>query len=285
MDGILVRIDQIKDSLTKAERLAADAILRNPESAVSRTITDFASFAGCSTASVSRLCRKLGLASFSELRVSVARAIAQDHRSSEDSRTPASFESLDSTSGILDYVTGNTISEIRLLRDILAEKSVTEAAGMIRDCRHIFTYGIGTSGLAAKDLKYKLSRLGIAAICDDDLDLMKVYLSSADAQDLIIFFSYSGATASVIELARIAREKGIRIISVTKIGRNMLSSLSDVVLHVPASESSFRESASLSRIMQLMVLDVLFNTLVLQMHNSIGSLVSTWDSVNQKERS
>ena len=283
MDGIFVRIREVSDSLTKAEKAAADVILKYPESVLSKTITDFASFASCSTASISRLCRKLGLSSFAELRVSLARAIAANRKVEVKDRSEKSAE-LNTTSGIIEYVTDNTISEITLLRDLLSEKSVNTSVSLIREAKRIFLYGIGSSGLVAEDLKYKLSRLGIAVIESSDEDLMKVYISSATSEDLVIFFSYSGTTQSVISLAKRAKKGGLKIISITKIGRTPLTSLSDAILNVPASESSFRESASLSRIMQLLVVDVLFNALVARMDNSIKTLVTTWDSVHQKDK-
>jgi DNA-binding MurR/RpiR family transcriptional regulator len=73
--NLLVLIKSLLPSLSKAEARVAQEIIRDPEAASTRTITDLAHAAGASEATVVRFCRSLGLTGHRELRTRAAQAV------------------------------------------------------------------------------------------------------------------------------------------------------------------------------------------------------------------
>jgi DNA-binding MurR/RpiR family transcriptional regulator len=62
----------------------------------------------------------------------------------------------------------------------------------------------------------------------------------------------------VIDLLRIAKEKGATTIAITKYGSSPIEEVSDIVLYTASVENNFRSGAMASRIAQLLVIDSLF---------------------------
>ena len=88
------------------------------------------------------------------------------------------------------------------------------------------------------------------------MQLMK--LSTMDVNDLIIAISHRGETQEILDVVGIAKEMNICVISITSIGKNTLSSLSDYNIGVVSKESILRSSAISSRMAQMIILDSIF---------------------------
>jgi len=272
MVGIIQRIREVEPSLTKSELLIANAIQKNPDIVVSKSIVDLAAFAGSSTASVSRLCRKLKLASFAALRMEIAKYLGMHSLEKNSDRNIEKSEC---------SIIESTITSLNELKGLLFKDSIDKCTELIYSANQILLSGQGASRLGAEDLKYKLSRLGIRCTLESDEDLEKVIVSSFSKKDLCVLFSYSGMTEKVVALGQLAKKQGAKVIALTKAGKNPLSALADIVLQVPSCENSFRESATKSRILQLMLVDVLFYSLVENKKDAYAFLLSTWDVINQ----
>ncbi|MBP7276504.1 MAG: SIS domain-containing protein [Kiritimatiellae bacterium] len=78
----------------------------------------------------------------------------------------------------------------------------------------------------------------------NDSDYSEIFSRQIEALgsegDVLIVFSTSGRSPNVIRAARVARERGLRVIAVTGRGGGELSEASDCVLDISASESTPR---------------------------------------------
>jgi len=113
----------------------------------------------------------------------------------------------------------------------------------------------------AYDLSQKIIRLGIPCSFSFDPDIQITSACGLRASDVAVAVSYSGNTPSVIKAAEEARISGAFVVSLTRIGTNQLAKLSDCALCIPASESLFRLGATVSRITQLAVVDILYGAI------------------------
>jgi DNA-binding MurR/RpiR family transcriptional regulator len=76
--------------------------------------------------------------------------------------------------------------------------------------------------------------------------------------DVIVLFSYSGATTGGIQLLELAKTRGIRSILVTRFNKSPAASLADVVLRCGAKEGPFQFGSVPAKVAQLVVMDVVF---------------------------
>lgn len=81
-------------------------------------------------------------------------------------------------------------------------------------------------------------------------------------KDVLLFFSYSGSTKELMELTQIARERGAKIILVTRFSRSPGAAQADVVLQCGSYEGPLQLGSMPARMAQLFIVDVLYNEFI-----------------------
>lgn len=278
MEGCLSLIKQVAPHLTASEMKVANYLLQFSNKAVDENITSLAEHAGTSPAAVIRLCKRLGLSGYPELRISLAKEI---YSTAPLRNSPYVFD-LENATDINDICTLmiETVTEsLSSLKPVLSTKNIKLALNAICDARVILLGGIGASGLVAMDFQQKLVRIGLVAFAPSDPDIQIVQACSLTKDDIAILFSYSGETDHTIRAATQAHNAGATVIAVTRIGTNSLAKLADIVLNVPDTEALYRQGATLSRINQMVVVDILYSALVTRRKDAAARIRQTWQAV------
>lgn len=131
-----------------------------------------------------------------------------------------------------------TIKEIHdqnstISRSIIQKTDILDKfINIIRNSKHVYITGSGSSyhsALLAKYLFYKFPRIRTEIIMSSEFEHIKDFL---DGESVIIAISQSGETADVLDCAKIAREKGSKILSIVNISTSSLSRLSDYSLTI-----------------------------------------------------
>jgi DNA-binding MurR/RpiR family transcriptional regulator len=76
--------------------------------------------------------------------------------------------------------------------------------------------------------------------------------------DIIILFSYSGATTSGVQILELAKQRGVKTVLVTRYNKSPAAKLADEVLLCGSNEGPFQFGSVAAKIAQLVVVDVLF---------------------------
>ncbi|MDR2938784.1 MAG: SIS domain-containing protein, partial [Clostridiales bacterium] len=99
--------------------------------------------------------------------------------------------------------------------------------------------------------------------------------------DLLFAVSYSGKKQETLELAKIALQRDVPVISFTRVGNTPLAECSVVNFEAAAFEDVYRTGAFGSRIAQLYLVDVIFLTYSLFFSEQASSkLRNTYEIVN-----
>ena len=77
-------------------------------------------------------------------------------------------------------------------------------------------------------------------------------------QDVIVLFSYSGATTNSIQVLELAKQLEIPSVLVTRYSKSPAAKLADTVLLCGSNESPVQFGSVAAKVAQLMVIDVLF---------------------------
>ena len=251
--GSLARLRSGGDLLTKSDRLIAETILQDPHWMILASIGEIAERSRTSEAAVSRLVRRLGFRSFPEFRVALAQDLADG------------LEDINEDIAIDDDVGAikrKTIAyNIRTLRDtsaVLTTESLASAIDALWAAERIAFMGIGGSGIVARDAYHKFFRTGRAVLALTDPHEQAMFAALSGPRDVLVFISHSGATRDLNDTARVAKERGARIIAITHFGKPPLARLADVHLTTSSSETRYRPEALSSRIATLSILDILY---------------------------
>ncbi len=275
-------IKQIIDDLPRAEKKAAKYIIENTSKLKDMNISQLAEASGSSTAAIVRLCKRLEFDGFQQMKLSVIinsiNSSTPEKTSFDDFRIQKGVNVHDIMESSIEKVTG----AINLIPKIINEESIKDAAELINKSKRIQIMGMGASGLVAMDLMQKLQRIGISAYYYPDIDLQLTMACNLDRDDLFIGISYSGKNKNVIKALHQAREKGARSITLTRFGNNKLSDIGDIKLFVPAVEPLIREAATISRITQLFIIDILFSYIISINPDDIRkNLEETWNIIHR----
>lgn len=110
-----------------------------------------------------------------------------------------------------------------------------EAVKILLGCEgHVLVTGSGTSHAVARRLAHLLSCCGTPALLIDSGDSQHGLSGAVTKRDVLIALSKGGQTVEVTELARVAKSRGAKLISITEKPASELGALSDVVLQVVA---------------------------------------------------
>jgi RpiR family carbohydrate utilization transcriptional regulator len=237
--------------LNNSERKVAEAILSDPESATGSSIASLAKRANVSEPSVNRFCKRFNTAGFPDFKLKLAKSLVSgvrfvnrnvDPNDNVESYTPKIFDS--------------TINDLALIRDSIDHSVVNAVVDQLIQAKRVYFFGLGTSGSVARDAENKFFRFNLPVSFHDDVLMMRMLASTGSAGDVFFVISHTGRTKEIIDIAEIASNNGATVIALTS-SSSPLTAVSSIALEVDVPENTDEYMAMTSRIVHLVVLDVL----------------------------
>ena len=125
-------------------------------------------------------------------------------------------------------------------------------------------YGVGNSGIVAQDAQHKFFRLGITSIAHSDGHMQVMSASTLGPGDCVMVISNSGRTRDLMDACDIARKNGATTIVITASG-SPLASAGHIHLAADHPEGYDRYSPMVSRLLHLLIIDILATTVALRL--------------------
>lgn len=100
-------------------------------------------------------------------------------------------------------------------KELIDEEKLDRVAQIIEEADRVYFFGTGSSGLVARDMKLRFMRLGVVCEALTDQDGFAWTTSILDKNCLVIGFSLSGQTQSIIDSLIDAKNMGAKTILVT----------------------------------------------------------------------
>ncbi|WP_027092445.1 MurR/RpiR family transcriptional regulator [Cohnella thermotolerans] len=274
----LLMISSVYSSLTKAEKKVADVVKNNPEEAVLATVTDLAEQAGVGETSVIRFCRKLGFRGFHEFKLSVAQDLVDRAPSISNMR-------IGEEDDVMTVARKLTMQHELLLKNTLDLVNVDHLKAAIRkmlEANRILVYGVGSSGITALDLHYRLLRLGMNVEVHRDAHIIAMSAALVRKGDLVFGISTSGSTRDLVDPVRQAKKNGAEVVCLTSHLRSPIAAYADPVLLVPSREMPTEGGALSTKFTQIHLLNILTTLLSMKLDTAAEALERTAMSVADK---
>jgi DNA-binding MurR/RpiR family transcriptional regulator len=274
--GGLKMLQNMLEQLPASERKIAQFILENPRSILNSTVNDIGTQAKTSGAAVIRLCKSLGLNGFQDLKVRIAGDLVKPAEQGYRDIEPG-----ESYFSIVQKTTSNSIQSIRDSEEIINYEELERAVQTLLPAQNVHFFGIGASNIIAKDAQQKFLRIQKNATAFTDTHLVATLIANAGKDDVVFAISHSGETAEVVKVMALAKERGVKTISLTKYGQSAVASLADIKLFTSYSgEAPFRSAATSSRLAQLYMMDILFLSMAtVQYEHTIQAIDQTRDAI------
>ena len=265
--GIIIKLNAMKNQLTSIEKKIAEYILEDPERIKNLTTYEIAQNCDTSQASIVRFSKKLGFSGFPDFKLSLSQDIGNRKAESHVNIMHEELKSTDSFEIIGKKVATENTRAVNNTYEITDFNELEKAVQAINSARKIMLAGVGFSGIVARDLYFKLMELGKVASFENDSHMQLSYLSTMNENDILFVISHSGKTLELFNLAKVAKNKGIKIITLTSVANNPIRELGDIRLSTVEMKSDFRATALSPRISQLTVVDMIYIKLMLENEN------------------
>jgi RpiR family carbohydrate utilization transcriptional regulator len=124
----------------------------------------------------------------------------------------------------------------------------------------------------AQDAQHKFFRLGVTSISSSDGHMQVMSATLLGPGDCAVIISNSGRTRDLMDAADIARKNGATTIAITASG-SPLASTCNIHLAADHPEGYDRYSPMVSRLMHLLIIDVLATCVALRIGSSLQPIL------------
>ena len=142
-------------------------------------------------------------------------------------------------------------------QDLIDEEQLERVAQLIDDAERVYFFGTGSSGLIAREMKLRFMRLGVVCEALTDQDGFAWTTSIMDENCLVLGFSLSGTTQSVLDSLLDAKEMGAKTILFTSAPNKNSQAYTETVLVTSHSQSSYIQRIS-AQLPMLILIDLIY---------------------------
>jgi glucokinase len=248
---LMERVQKLQHELSPAEQRVAALIIEHPRKVLSEPIAEIAKLADVSQPTVIRFCRSLGFSGLADFKLKFAGSLTGTIpvRHSQVRMT-------DSTHDLSAKVIDNTVSAILKFRDQLDVNSIDRAIELLRRAKRIEFYAMGNSRVVALDGQHKFFRFRIPTTSYGDSHLFSLAAELLGPGDVVIAISTAGQLPELLHAVDTARAAGADVIAITS-SKSPLARKASICLAVDHSEDSTTFLSMISRILQLLLIDIM----------------------------
>jgi RpiR family carbohydrate utilization transcriptional regulator len=263
-------LDRIRASipaLPPAEQRVAKLVLQDPRTFASMPVGELAERSHVSKPTVVRFCRSVGYDGLADFKLKLAGTVNEGvpfvHRSVDEDDKPGD---------LIVKVIDNAVSAMLKYRNAATghafERALVALTATAQAHRRIEFYGVGNSGIVAQDAQHKFFRLGVNAVALSDGHVQIMSATMLRPADCAVIISNSGRSKDLLDVAEIALRKGATLVIITASGSplaQLAQSHNQILLAADHPEDFDRYSPMVSRMLHLMIIDILTTGVALRL--------------------
>ncbi len=249
--AILGQIRRACSALSPAELRVAEHVLAHPRAALNQPIAEIARAAQVSQPTVIRFCRSLGCEGLSDFKLRLASGLT-----GTVPITHVQVTDDDSSVELGSKVLGNTASAILQVRSQLNSDMIDRTIDLLVQANRVEFYTVGQASGVALDAQFKFLRFGIPSAAYTDPRLQRLAAGVLKPGDVAVVISSGGRLPELLEVADLAHARGAAVVAITA-SQSPLARKADTVLAVDHVEDANTHVPMVSRILQLLMVDIL----------------------------
>ena len=243
---ILEIIENNLDKMTDLEKEIAQYFLKSQN--ISDDLSSFrvSQHLHISQAALTRFAKKCGFIGYREFKFQYQQQISEK----KEEFTPPHHD--------LSRRVLRNYTQIRIqTEEMIDEEKLQRVASLIEKADRVYFFGTGSSGLVARDMKLRFMRLGVVCEALTDQDGFAWTTSIMDENCLVLGFSLSGTTQSVLDSLLDAKEMGAKTILFTSAPNKNSQAYTETVLVASHSQSSYIQRIS-AQLPMLILIDLIY---------------------------
>lgn len=253
--GILDRIRASYYHLTATERKVADYVLAHSSQIQFMSITQLADECGTADASISRFCRTLKLKGFNAFKLELAQHTATAVTSDFGDGSAADTGTLEGRCKETGRLSQEAVSQTI---ELVNPGDICKTISLFEQANRVLCMGSGGSMIMAHECAHLFSTVSNKFQMVSDSHSQMSAVAIMDPDDVIVLFSYSGATTGGLQILELAKSRGIHTVLVTRFPKSPAAKLAEVVLRCGSNESPMQIGSVCAKVAQLVIIDVLY---------------------------
>lgn len=256
------RIAEKYSKMTKLEKRIADYFMKQDGNLQLMSITELAEQCKVADSTVFRFCKTLGYQGYNDFKLALAKEQGSAMRAGSsqggelDVYSSISMEDDIPTTGQKLKTMYHAALEQTL--ELLKTDSVKRAVDILYHSQRVYCLGQGGSLVTAMEAWVRFSTVARQFITVQDTHMQMTAASLLTEMDTIWFFTYSGATKDMLDILSPAKERGAKIIVVTRYAKSPATQFADVVLICGSNESPLQSGTVVAKVAQLLVVDMVY---------------------------
>lgn len=252
---VLADLSKLTD-LAPNEQELVSYIKKNPKEVLSMSSKELAEVSFVSVATLYQLLGKLNLASFSDLKVSLATNVRDDLMPVDPDYPIQETDTTHTSIQKMKSLYQQTLDDTFVLFD---EKTMENSIALMNQAKVIDVYSSSANLHLAKNFKFQMQEIGCLINVPDEDYVQRLSAANSDENHLAIVISYGGRGQTTIEVMKILEENKTPILLITSSQNNPFLEKAREVLYLSSNENHYNKISSFStRFSILMVLDVLY---------------------------
>ncbi len=256
--NLFINLKENKD-LSKNERVLADYILKHPEDVLKMSSKDLGKVCFVSTATVYRLCDKLGLSGFSDLKIKITSSLDDYRKSNEDFNFDFPVNQFQTHYEIIQKIKEDYEQTLNLTANLFSLDQLRLIASAMEKSQIIDVYTSAGNINFALNFQFQMQEIGIQVNVPIDEYQQRLTAASSNKNHLAIIITFGGRGILSDILPRILHKVKTPIVLISSYDYTFKDLDSDYQLYISPYENHYKKISSFStRLSILYILDVLY---------------------------
>ncbi len=254
-ESLLRRILEIPRDMGGAGARIAEFASSHPDKVIGMSMASLSKQCDVSDPTIMRFCRKLGFEGYQEFKINLAQSLVP--------AAPFEYAQItakDSIENVVRKTCRNSMNAIQRALEDFVPSQIADAGEALAKATWTGIYATGISEITGFDAEHKFQRLGMR--CDAVIGRKKQNMQAEQScpGEVAIFFSQSGATRQLVEVATASRAGGAQVISVTA-ADSPLALHSDILVAVRPYEHTELMTPIASRLNHHLVVNMMVTSI------------------------
>lgn len=256
--NLFINLKENKD-LSKNERILADYILKHPEDVLKMSSKDLGKVCFVSTATVYRLCDKLGLSGFSDLKIKITSSLDDYRKSNEDFNFDFPVNQFQTHYEIIQKIKEDYEQTLNLTANLFSLDQLRLIASAMKKAQIIDVYTSAGNINFALNFQFQMQEIGIQVNVPIDEYQQRLIAASSNENHLAIIITFGGRGILSDILPRILHKVKTPIVLISSYDYTFKDFDPDYQLYISSYENHYKKISSFStRLSILYILDVLY---------------------------
>ena len=276
-------IDKMKNLpyITNQEQAVVDYILKNPRALLTLTISELAKASYTSTSTIVRLCKKLEVKGYADLKFLYAKEYAEIEKQYFPLRQP--FEaspSIDELIEILPLIYHRTIDQTK---SMLSRNTIIRVTNLMKQAKRIEIYGTAIHYDLAKMMAFRFESVDKDCFVYNTAHWEHLkYLEYKKIPTLAILISSTGKNPAILDAARFLKQSGVKTLSISSTDNNKLASMTDESIQILNLKNDLELKTIAFGMAVQYILDVCISSLMVYQMDDIDKITESLKGARER---